>query len=373
VGSLPRPSELLQASGSGATGAEFEALLRRSVDAVVRMQTEVGLDLINDGDYGKPMSDEVDYGAWTRYSYERTAGFEMQDVGTSLVGKDRHDFADFYASGEAAMLAPGRTRRVGVAMAPIRYVGQEQVQRDVENLTAALGGLAVSDAFICAVSAGYAEAPRPLGAYYASVEEEAVAIAEALNEEYKAITDAGISVQLDDPFLVNLYEFKYSTDGDIKSFRKWAEQHIELINHSLQGIPEGSVRYHVCWGSWKGPHSSDLPIKHVADLIVKVNAALYSVEAGNVQHEHEWKVWKDVGFPDGKLLMPGVVTHKTNVLEHPELVADRLIRYAEAIGRQHVVAGTDCGMGGRLHPQLAWAKLKALADGAALASKELWR
>lgn len=271
------------------------------------------------------------------------------------------------------MWAPGRMRRVGVAVQAIEYVGEAQIQRDVENLRAALGSTPLDSAFIAAVSAGYAEAPRPAGAFYANVEEEAVAAGEALRQEYKAITDAGLSVQIDDPYLVNLFEFKYSLDGDMKSFRKWAERHIELINHSLEGIPEESVRSHVCWGSWKGPHSSDLPIKDVLDLIVRVRASLYSVEAGNPQHEHEWKAWRDVKLPEGRSVMPGVVTHKTNILEHPEVVADRLVRYAEVVGRENVIAGTDCGMGGRIHPQLAWAKLRVLAEGAARASKELWR
>ncbi len=193
-----------------------------------------------------------------------------------------------------------------------------------------------------------------------------------MRQEYKAITDAGLSVQLDDPIIVNVYEWQYSVSGDLTAFRKWAAAHVEIVNHALEGIPEDRVRYHLCWGSWKGPHSTDLPLRDVIDLVLNVKASQYSVEAANPQHEHEWKVWKDVKLPDGKAVVPGIVTHKTNVLEHREVVADRIIRYADVVGRENVIAGTDCGFGGRMHAQLAWAKLEALALGAALASKQLW-
>jgi 5-methyltetrahydropteroyltriglutamate--homocysteine methyltransferase len=197
-------------------------------------------------------------------------------------------------------------------------------------------------------------------------------VAEAMREEYKAITDAGINLQLDDPIIVNVYEWQYSISGDMAAFRKWAEAHVELVNHALEGIPEEKVRYHICWGSWKGPHSTDLPLREVIEPMLKVKANQYSVEAANPQHEHEWKVWKDVKLPEGKAVIPGVVSHKTNVLEHPETIADRILRYAGAVGRENVIAGTDCGMGGRIHPSIAWAKLHALSEGAARASDQLW-
>jgi 5-methyltetrahydropteroyltriglutamate--homocysteine methyltransferase len=244
------------------------------------------------------------------------------------------------------------------------------VRRDIDSLKAALAGVDAADAFMTAVVTGVQFGE---GEHYGSVEEQAVAVAEAMREEYKAITDAGLNLQLDDPLIVNVYEWQYSMSGDLAAFRRWAARHVELVNHALAGIPEDRVRYHLCWGSWKGPHSTDLPLRDVIDLVLKINACEYSVEAGNVQHEHEWKVWKDVRLPDGKSVVPGVVTHKTNVLEHPELVADRLLRYAEVVGRENVIAGTDCGFGGRMHPQLAWAKLARLVEGAALASEQLWR
>ena len=261
--------------------------------------------------------------------------------------------------------------RFPLNVGPIRYTGHEVIQRDVRNLKAALAqaGKIAEDAFMTAVVTGVSILP---GEYYQSAEEQATAVAEAMREEYMAITGGGINLQLDDPIIVNVYEWQYSLSGDMAAFRKWAAAHIELVNHALEGIPEDKVRYHICWGSWKGPHSTDLPLRDVIDLMLQVKASQYSVEAANPQHEHEWKVWRDAKLPDGKAVIPGVVTHKTNVLEHPETVADRIVRYAEAVGRENVVASTDCGMGGRIHPSIAWAKLKVLSEGAALASDQLW-
>jgi 5-methyltetrahydropteroyltriglutamate--homocysteine methyltransferase len=380
AGSLTRPDDLIDLYKSAAPAATLEPRLRSAVADVVRRQVEAGIDVVNDGEFGKPMSDEVDYGAWATYIFGRLTGFEMREVEPGAKrflelmrkSKDRIDFADFYASGEDGT---GINRRVAryrfpVNTGAIRYSGHALIRRDVDNLKAALGGINPADAFMTAAVTGVQVGGSE---YYRSNEEQAVAIAEAMREEYKAITDAGLNVQLDDPLIVNVYELEYSVSGDLEAFRKWAAQHVELVNHALEGIPQDKVRYHLCWGSWKGPHSTDLPLKEVLDLLLKVNASQYSVEAANVQHEHEWKVWKDVRLPDGKAVIPGVVTHKTNVLEHEELVADRILRYADVVGRENVIAGTDCGFGGRMHPQLAWAKLERLAEGAALASEQLWR
>ena len=208
--------------------------------------------------------------------------------------------------------------------------------------------------------------------YYKSREDYTWALAEAIGEEYKAIVDAGFILQIDDPALVDIYDWWFSLNDDMAGYRKWAAFQVEAVNHALHGIPEDRVRFHICWGSWHGPHSGDVPLKDVADLLIKVKAQSYSVEAGNTRHEHEWKVWKDTKLPDGRLLIPGVVSHATNVVEHPELVADRIIRFAEVVGRENVIAGTDCGLGGRVHPQLAWAKLATLSEGAKLATKQLW-
>jgi 5-methyltetrahydropteroyltriglutamate--homocysteine methyltransferase len=377
AGSLSRPSDLIAMYRDHAPPEKLQPRLITAVADVVTKQTAAGIDVVNDGEYGKPVTDEVDYGAWSTYIYERVSGFEMRPsptdfnvADTIMAGsKDRMDFSEFYHSGEAGFSRPGR-RKLAVNVAPVRYTGHALVQRDIDNLKAALGGTAVEEAFLTAAVTGVSIVP---GEYYKRPEEQAAAVAEAMREEYKMITEAGINVQLDDPILVNVFEWQYSVSRDLASFRRWAQAHIEMVNHALAGIPEEKVRYHVCWGSWKGPHSTDLPLEHVIDLVLKVNAGQYSVEAANSQHEHEWKVWKQVKLPDGKAVVPGVVTHKTNVLEHREVVADRIIRYAEAVGRENVVAGTDCGLGGRIHPQLAWAKLRALADGAALASSQLWR
>ncbi len=311
------------------------------------------------------------------YMYERLSGYEIREMQSveavvkSFMGqsKDRHDFAEFYG---ANPVGGDRTRRIPalpVNTGPIRYTGHALVQRDIDNFKAALGRVPPEDAFLSAVFTGV-QAGR--SEHYASTEEQAVAIAEAMREEYRAIANAGLNVQIDDPILVNVYELQYSMSGDLAGFRKWAKGHIDLVNHALEGIPEERVRYHLCWGSWVGPHSTDLPLQDVLDLLLQVKACQYSFEAANAQHEHEWKIWKDVELPDGRALVPGVVTHKTNVLEHPQLVAERIVRYADMVGKENVVAGTDCGMGGRIHPQLAWAKLEALAQGAQLATRQLW-
>ncbi len=377
VGSLPRPTDLVAMYRDQAPAEKIESRLTSAVAEVVRQQVEAGIDVVNDGEFGKPVTDEVDYGAWATYIYQRLSGFELRDLPTDFSpinsilrgSKDRVDFAEFYQSGESGVGVRWRPRQYPTNVGPIQYTGHPLIQRDIRNLKAALAGQPVEDAFIAAAVTGVNLMP---GEYYKHPEDQATAIAEAMRAEYKAITDAGINVQLDDPIIVNVYEWQFSMSGDMAAFRKWAESHVELVNHALAGIPEDKVRYHICWGSWKGPHSSDLPLRDVIDLMLKVKASQYSVEAANPQHEHEWKVWNDVKLPVGKAVIPGVVTHKTNVLEHPEVVADRILQYAGAVGRENVIASTDCGMGGRIHPTLAWAKLRALSAGAAQASKQLW-
>ena len=377
VGSLNRPEKLLSLYRENALPEILNPCLSAAVKDIVRQQVEAGVDIVNDGEFGKPMMEEVDYGAWTTYMYTRLGGYEVRETDPDfnplkmLMGesKDRRDYAEFYQAGLDGTQARRGIYRFPINVGPVTYQGYEQLQRDIDNLKAALGKVAVEDAFISAVATGVQVGQSE---YYTSNEEYVVAIAEAMREEYKAITDAGLNVQIDDPILVNMYEMHYTLSGDMAAFRKWAESHIELVNHALQGIPEDQVRYHLCWGSWLGPHSTDLPLRAVIDLILKVKASQYSVEAANPQHEHEWKVWKDVKLPDGRAVIPGIVTHKTTILEHPELVADRIIRYAEVVGRESVIAGTDCGLGGRMHPQLVWAKLKTLAAGAELASELLW-
>jgi 5-methyltetrahydropteroyltriglutamate--homocysteine methyltransferase len=380
AGSLPRPDSLIDAyrSGAGVLAGDGEARLRAAVADVVAEQVRAGVDIVNDGEFGKPSTEEVDFGAWATYVYGRLSGYEMREVLSaeklvrSVFGesKDRLDFAAFYAAGlDGTNAARRRDIRLPANVGPIKYSGQALVQRDITNFKAALAGKNIADAFMTAVFTGVQFGTSE---HYKSRDEEAVAIAEAMREEYRAIVAAGLNVQIDDPLLVNVYEMHHSVSGDLAGFRAWAEGHVELLNHALAGIPEEKVRYHLCWGSWLGPHSSDLPLSEVIDLLVKINASQYSFEAANPQHEHEWKVWEDGVLPDGRAVIPGVVTHKTTILEHPETVADRIARYVAVCGKRNVIAGTDCGFGGRIHPSIAWAKLRALAAGAELATSRLW-
>ena len=373
AGSLSRPDDLIELFRDGAPADKLEPRLRSAVAEVVRQQVEAGIDVVNDGEFGKPMTQSVDYGAFGSYIFNRVTGFEVKEtyVGAGMsrnVSKDRRDFKEFYDSGGAAT-GPTVRRTVMTCVGPIKYSGHAEIKRDIDNFKAALQAAGVEDGIMMAVgpTTVFAE-----GTHYASQEDYTWAMAEAVREEYRAIIDAGLNLQIDDPFIVCNYDLQFSLDETPERYRKWAEFQVEAVNHALEGIPEERVRYHLCWGSWHGPHSTDMPLSDVIDLILKVKAQVYSFEAGNVRHEHEWKVWRDAKLPDGKSVMPGVVSHATNVLEHPEVVADRLVRYAEAVGRENVIAGTDCGLGGRIHPQLAWAKLRMLSEGAALASKQLF-
>jgi 5-methyltetrahydropteroyltriglutamate--homocysteine methyltransferase len=386
VGSLPRPGDLVDLYREDAADDRLLPRLRSAIADVVRRQTESGIDIVNDGELGKAMRRSVDFGAWWSYVYDRLAGFEVREEAArrgraawTFGSRERREFAEFYAeeasAGQTAAPGQGATstaRLYGLTCTgPVRYKGQSAIRRDTENLAAALRSAPVEEAFMTAVS------PATLqilpNAHYKTREDYTWALAEAIREEYRAIVAAGFILQIDDPALVDIYDWWFSMNDDLAGYRKWAAFQVEALNHVLEGIPEDRVRLHICWGSWHGPHKGDVPLRHVVDLLLEVKAQAYSVEAGNVRHEHEWKVWKDTRLPEGKLLIPGVVSHATNVLEHPELVADRIIRFAQTVGRENVIAGTDCGLGGRVHPQIAWAKLRALSEGAELASKELWR
>ncbi len=253
---------------------------------------------------------------------------------------------------------------------PLRYVGQQQVQTDIENLRAAIQGVKVEEAVLTAIAPGTIEHWLH-NEHYKSDEDFLFAIAEAMNEEYKAITDAGFLLQIDDPDLADAWQIH--RDMDVAQYRAFADLRVEAINVALKDVPRESVRLHVCWGSIHGPHKNDIPLRDIADLILKVNAGVYSIEASNPRHEHEWHVWEDVKLPNGAVLMPGVVGHASDFIEHPRLVADRLERYASVVGRENVIAGTDCGLGGRVgHAKIAWAKFEAMAEGCRIASSELW-
>ena len=257
-----------------------------------------------------------------------------------------------------------------VCVGPISYTGQNIIAADIAHARAALDAAGVSEGFMTAIAPG--SCGRIPNEHYASEEELMFACAEAMRVEYQAVIDAGFVLQLDDPALATSWDM-INPEPALDDYRAFAELRVEALNHALRGLPADRIRYHLCWGSWHGPHVTDIPMRDLIDIVLKVNAQGISFEAGNVRHEHEWKVWRDVKLPDGKLLIPGVVSHATNVIEHPELVADRLVRFAEVVGRENVLASTDCGLGGRVHPDIAWAKLRTLSEGAALASQRLWR
>jgi 5-methyltetrahydropteroyltriglutamate--homocysteine methyltransferase len=348
-------------------------LVRQSMIDVLRRQVEAGIDVVSDGELGK-------IGFGISYYGKRLTGLASRPVKpgeattmSSATG-ERIEFAEFYSElrfggAPAASRPPERV----ICNGPITYIGHDLVKRDIEIFRSALAAqnMRVEDAFLCVLAPGWLE-HFFYNEYYPDDESYLFALADAINVEYRAIADAGFILQLDDPGLPDTYDM-IVPNPSIEDYRKFAQVRIDAMNRALQGIPEDRVRYHICWGSWHGPHTHDLPLKHVVDLMLQVKAQAYSVEAANPRHEHEWKVWRDVKLPQGKILIPGVVSHASNVVEHPELVADRIIQYAELVGKENVIAGTDCGMGNRVHHQIGWAKLKALSEGAALASKQLWR
>ena len=384
AGSLPRPDALIEA-WSKATSADehrLNALLRASVADVVSSQTKVGVDIPNDGEFGKPMRARADLAAWGTYIYGRLSGFGPTPAGAAaparvergkpmrIVG-ERHemrDFAEFYRSGDLVPPMASRPCCVG----PVTYTGHDAVKRDTEDLKAAVQANGVKEAFMTSIAVGSVEMfCRSQDAHYKRPEAFLDAIAKAMAVEYRAIVDAGFVLQLDDPGLPDTWDM-LDPQPSVEEYKRYAMLRVEALNQALQGIPEDRVRYHICWGSWHGPHTTDIPLRDIVDVMLKVKAQAYSIEAGNVRHEHEWKVWRDVKLPEGRILIPGVVSHATNVVEHPELVADRLVAFAKAVGRENVIAGTDCGLGGRVHPQIAAAKLHALSAGARLASDQLW-
>jgi 5-methyltetrahydropteroyltriglutamate--homocysteine methyltransferase len=287
--------------------------------------------------------------------------------------RDWQQFSEFYQDPESSgtLLGSAARRPVGrpVCTGPIAYTGHAALAADIANLKNAMAAAGVDEGFMCSIGPG--SFARGEDFHYKTEEEFLFASADAMGEEYKAIVNAGIVLQIDDPSLPDNWDM-INPAPPLAEFKKFEQVRIEALNHALKGLPQDRIRYHICWGSWHGPHTTDIPLADIADLVLSVKAGAYSVEAGNVRHEHEWRVWQDVKLPEGKLLIPGVVSHATNIVEHPRVVADRIARYAQVVGRENVIAGTDCGLGGRIHPQVAWAKLQALSEGARLASKELW-
>ncbi|MBI3434847.1 MAG: epoxyalkane--coenzyme M transferase, partial [Proteobacteria bacterium] len=288
-------------------------------------------------------------------------------------GVDRARFAEFYTELDAREGVATTTDSVCVG--PISYTGQAELQRDIDNFRSALAAAPASDAFL-PVAAPASVVPDRKNEFYRSDDECVAAIAASMRTEYRAIVDAGFIVQLDDARAAVSYD-RMVPPASMADYRKWVGMHADILNHAIEGIPPEMVRYHVCWGSWPGPHTSDVPINDIVDLVLKVNAGAYVIEMANPRHEHEWEVWRDVTLPAGRILVPGVISHATNVVEHPELVAQRIMRLARLVGRENVIAGTDCGFAQgpfhrRVHPSIMWAKLEALVEGARIASRELW-
>jgi 5-methyltetrahydropteroyltriglutamate--homocysteine methyltransferase len=346
----------------------YDEALRSAVADVVRKQADAGIDVVDDGEFSKS--------SWGTYINQRVSGFKHdpeRDMAINYTGQDAERFGEFFES-EGGGGSRRRWRGADVCVEPIVYNDQHSVRRDIEHLKSAAASVSVEEAFLPVVAPASA-AFNGVNDFYPTEEEYVYALAEALRNEYLAIYESGLLLQVDDAVLANAYDDLMARSPE--TYRKWAQLRIDALNHALRGIPEDRVRYHLCYGSWHAPHVSDAPLEEIVDLILQVKAGAYSIEAANVRHEHEWRVWEDVRLPEGKVLIPGVVTHHTITVEHPRLVADRIIRYAKIVGRENVIAGTDCGFQQgaqvqRVHPTIMWAKLQALAEGASIASKELW-
>ncbi len=390
-GSLPRPDELIEANLARETGAtvdeqRFKEQLRSAVAEVLRRQQAVGVDIPNDGEFGKSMGHRVNYRAWWSYCFNRLSGLDLGGPGlydapprrtrpgeivlTSPADRrDRTKFADVYNDPDGSVYTGPRAAHWPVCVGPVSYNGQAAIKADIANFKAGLEACGVEEGFMTSVAPG--SAARLANFYYKTDEEFLFACADALREEYEAIVDAGLILQLDDPAMADNWDM-VNPEPSVKDYRRFSMVRVEALNHAIKDLPSDRIRFHLCWGSWHGPHTTDIPLRDIVDVMLAVNAHAYSFEAGNVRHEHEWTVWEEVALPDGKFILPGVVSHATNVVEHPELVAQRIVRFANIVGRERVVASTDCGLGGRVHALIAWAKLDALNQGAALASRKLW-
>ena len=381
TGSLPRPPDLVALLNKKELGepydpAAFDARIARAIAEVVRAQADAGIDVIGDGEHSKVN--------WMAYARGRLSGLAEIDAPVSFRGatRDSTEFAAAYEdmrvmlSGRSGALVAKRTVRpkAQVCAGPIKYVGHAEVRADLENLKKALNGVKAEEVFVTAISPSNLELYYE-NRHYASGEEYLAALADAMHEEYKAIVDAGFLLQIDDPRMATHYN--RAQDATIEDCRKFIALRVEAVNHALRGIPEERVRFHTCYSVNIAPRVHDFELRHFADLMLKINACAYLIEGANPRHEHEWRVWQEVKLPDGKILVPGVVSHCIHLVEHPELVAQRIERFASVVGRERVIAGTDCGFGtsgagDEVHPDVAWAKLRALVEGARIASKRLW-
>jgi 5-methyltetrahydropteroyltriglutamate--homocysteine methyltransferase len=394
AGSLPRPDDLIELNRARQAGESkdepgYQQRLGSAVAEVVRRQQAAGIDVPGDGEYGKAMGQRINYGAWWSYSFQRLGGLVLgpeiykvpprrSEPGqvrlTSFSDRrDRQLFATAYAdphSGVSTVPPGSGGMKLPVCTGPLTYTGQDAIRADIAHFKTALQTAGVDEGFMTSIAPG--SASRIGNEHYQTEEEFLYACADAMREEYRAIIDAGLVLQLDDPAVAENWDM-VNPAPSVEGYKKFAMVRVEALNHALRGLPQDRSRFHLCWGSWHGPHVTDIPMRDIVDVMLAVNCQAYSFEAGNVRHEHEWRVWEHVKLPAGKIVIPGVVSHATNVVEHPELVADRIVRFAKLVGRENVIAGTDCGLGGRVHSQIAWAKLETLAQGAELATKQLWR
>ena len=381
TGSLPRPSDLVEALNAKELGKDYDprALsdrVRRAIGEIAARQTAIGLDVINDGEHSKV--------SWMAYARERLSGLEEIDSPVRFRGTTRDslafpaaydDMRVMFAARSSAIVAKRTVRpKAWVCSGPIAYVGHKELRADIENLKTALKNAKAEDTFLTAISPSNLELYYE-NQYYRSGEEYLAALADAMRVEYLAIVDAGFVLQIDDPRMATHYN--RTPDASIEDCRKFMALRVEALNYALRGIPPERVRFHTCYSVNIAPRVFDFELKHFIDLLLQVQAGAYLFEAANPRHEHEWELWRDTKLPDDKILIPGVVSHCIHLVEHPELVAQRLDRFASVVGRERVIAGTDCGFGtsgagDEVHPDVAWAKLQALVEGAAIASKKLW-
>ncbi len=375
VGSLIRPPELqafyrAKQAGQAYDHDAYERTLKSTVAEIVRQQADCGIDVISDGEYGKSFS-------WSQYVLERLGGFERRPFqpgqNTFARGADRSRFSEFYAELDAQEKAA--TTMDSVVVGPIAYTGQKLLQKDIDNFKSALAGVKVTEAFL-PVAAPASVIPDRKNEFYKNDDDVLAAIGAAMRDEYKQIIDNGLLVQIDDARTAVTFD-RMVPPASLQDYLKWVARHVEILNEAIKGLPREKIRYHVCWGSWPGPHVSDIPLKTIVNLILKLKVGAFVIEGANPRHEHEWKVWADVKLPKDVVLIPGVISHATNIVEHPELIQERIVRLAKLVGRENVIASTDCGFAQgpfyrRVHPSVMWAKLQSMVEGAKLASKELW-
>ena len=391
VGSLPRPDDLIKANeardqGAGGDEQVFQNLLQSSVSGIVKHQHDIGIAVPNDGEFGKSMGQQVNYRAWLSYIFHRLDGLEVPAGGHDapprkaradelvpvdlMERRDRAKFLRAYTDPDHPISTGPRRPPRPVCTGPVKYNGHAAIKADIAHFKAALAANGIPEGFMSSIGPG--SASRVGNLYYRSDEEFMFACADALHEEYKAIVDAGIILQIDDPSIADNWD-AIVPEPSLEQYGKFTMVRVEALNQALRGLPQDRIRFHLCWGSWHGPHVTDIPMRAIVDLMLKIRCQGYSFEAANVRHEHEWSVWREVKLPDDKIVLPGVVSHATNVVEHPDLVAERIGRFADVVGKERVIASTDCGLGGRIHPDIAWAKLESLSQGAAIATKRLWK